>query len=135
MVKLSSVRLDHEKELGIGVDYGAGIRFQIARWGSPRVQRYTEDLLKKFRSLLSDPHSMAAKQCVDNMIRLTAANRVLVGWENVDDDNGNPIPFSREKALETFEDPAYADILDFVVGVAKNGATYRVETDEEDLGN
>lgn len=135
MVKLSSVRLDHEKETGIWVDYGAGMRFKIARWGSPRVQRYMDDLRRKFRSLLADPGSTAAKQCVDNMIRLTVANRVCVDWAEVDNDDGAPIPHSPEEVLRVVEDPAHVPILDFIVSVAQNETTYRVETDEADLGN
>ncbi len=136
MAKLTTLRLDSDKSLsGIWVDYGLGIRFRIARWGSPRVQSYLGEMQSQRRADLIDPKSARARKVGEEMVRRTLAFRVLTGWENIEDDAGEPIPFSGEKAYEILSDPAYEEIADFVTRVAHDAEAFRVQIESEDLGN
>lgn len=135
MVKLSSVRTDHAKESGIWAEYGAGMRFKIARWNSPRVQRYFDDLKRSHRAEMVDPTSESSQRCIQSLIRKTVTNRVLVDWDEVDDEDGNAVVFSHETASQTLDEPSYFTVLDFILSVSQNEASYRVQADEADLGN
>ena len=135
MAKLSSVKSNVKKsEEGIWTPFESGIEFLIARMGNPK---YTKLLAK-----LSRPHhrklrgSRGASSDLENdLTKQAVAKTVLVGWRNLDDEDGNPIPYSQEKALEIISDPAYIEVYNFVLATAGDFQAFREEDQAESLGN
>lgn len=70
----------------------------------------------------------------DRIVSRAIAKTILLGWKNIDDDEGKPLPYSKEKALEWAEDPAYTR---FFRAVEKEADALAVERagDNRDLGN
>jgi hypothetical protein len=56
-------------------------------------------------------------------------------WKNIDDGKGKDIPYSKEKALEFFENPELEDFFDFIVLVANQKENYRKKVNEESAKN
>lgn len=64
-----------------------------------------------------------------------AAATVLLDWRNLEGDDGQPVPYSREKALEILRDPSLWQFRQAVLDFAQHGVAYRKEAEEAALGN
>jgi len=134
MAKITEIRTDMEKaENGVLVDYAAGIKLRIASINGAKY--------KKHRSRLLKPHlrqvrtkKLSADEVLE-IIKPAVANHVLVGWENLEDEAGNEIPYTPEKALEFLKDPTLSDLYNFVLEIAGENEVYRHELTEEAEGN
>lgn len=123
---------------GIIVEYGMNsqkkpISFRLARAGGSN-SRYTKRLeirLKPYRRQLQN-ESMDTKQ-LEQIVREVTAETVLLGWENVEDENGKPLEFNYENSLKLFTDlpDLYADLQ----AQSQRSALYRVEVLEGDAKN
>ena len=69
------------------------------------------------------------------MLKPAAAKYLLLDWKNVEDANGNPVPYSSEKALEFFNNPALKDLYDFVLEMAGEVGNFLQEQHEESVKN
>ena len=63
------------------------------------------------------------------------AHTIVLGWRNLEDDNGNSIPYSPEKALEFLKDPEMLDFYNWVLLTANNAELFRKQFDAESEGN
>ena len=73
-------------------------------------------------------------QKLERMTKTAAAEHILVGWKNLEDDEtGQNVPYSKEKALELFESnyQFYKEILD----MAADLQTEENEDEDEQVGN
>ena len=125
---LSTLKTDPEKEeRGIWVDWAHGMRLKIAHVSTPRYQAAS---LKLFRraSPLPDPED-------DHAFKLLAvpatARHILLDWENVDDEEGNPLPYTPEVGERYLRE--IRTLRDFVTIVSLQDFRYRVM--EEVSGN
>lgn len=134
MAKLKSIKADATKVLGgVWVDYEAGVRLLVARMGNPAFEAFVRSKqrgnVRGFRAKrISDAEAEA-------ITKEAAAAHILVGWENIEGDDGQPIAYSPAKALEFFNDPALADLYQFVLVQAADASAYKLEADEEARGN
>ena len=124
MVSIESVKTDLSKEIeGVWVEYEGGISLKIARLNNPVHKEVVEKLsaphMKGFRA-----HTIP-QETRDKISKKAVAETILLDWKNIDDADGNPIPYSREKALEFFENPELADFYDYVVIVSNQKENYR----------
>lgn len=134
MAKLSALASDLEKEVkGIRVHYEMGIYVIVARSGNPKYREKLAELLDPHREAISD--GSAPPDLYDNLLKQARSECILLGWENIDDDEGNPIPYSAANALAIFMDPRYKDFYRFVIQVADNGLNYRAKLIKEMEGN
>lgn len=130
MAKLNAIATDMEKaESGVWLGYDSGIEIKVARWGNKKHQQYTQQLLKPHLSVVRGKN--AEPTLLDDIDRQAAAKYVLLDWKNIQDDNGLDIPYSAEKALEIFRDPAFEDFYRFVVSVSMNRENYRLDLQKD----
>lgn len=104
-----------------------GMKFLIA---SSRKKAFLDafaDVQRRFPGvLLKTPDA-------DKAYWKAVAEHLLLNWEGVDDDAGNPLPYSVKAAAHLLEtEPLF---LEFVVGCANKEAFFLAENEEEDLGN
>ncbi len=134
MAKLSSIKMDLTKSAeGIWQDYAAGIRLLVACLSNPAYAQYL--------TLLQRPHLRQIRAgTLDNSVAATltkkaVARHILLGWENIEDDTGKPIPYSEQKAFEIISDPAYSDLYNFVLETAVSAELFRAEVQEDSAKN
>jgi len=124
VAKLSSLKIDHEKvNKGVLCEFADGVKFLIAR--------KPNDAFEEFMHKEIEPHLASIRAGVfdnelDKQITKKAyAHTVLLGWEGLEDDKGNPVEYSPEKAFEILNDPDYEDIYRFVVIMSNSQNLYR----------
>jgi hypothetical protein len=134
MGKLSSVKMDIKKVAdGIWQDYRAGMRLLIAHINNPA---YAQCLTALQRPYLRQIRTGTLENSIATALTCKAvAKHILVGWENVNNDDGNPIPYSSDKAFEIISDPAYSELYNFVLETAVNAELYRAEVQEDSAKN
>lgn len=88
---------------GIVVDYG-DFRFRIARAGgaNTRFQKTLAARIRPFRRAIDAGAITDAD--ADKILHGVFVDSVLLGWEDVTDEHGNPLEFTRENALKLFSD-------------------------------
>lgn len=62
-------------------------------------------------------------------------NQALLGWENLEDENGQPVPYSKEQAKVYLTDPAYRAFYDAALYAATIVGEEQAEADKADEGN
>lgn len=94
---------------GIELDYGknskgAPIRIRIARAGgaNKRFAKVLDRLLRPYKRQLANDQ-LSDDVAKDVMIQ-AYADAVVLGWEGVEDREGNPMSFSRENVVKLFTD-------------------------------
>jgi hypothetical protein len=118
---------------GVWVEHELGFKFKIRRMPNPEYnrmrQRLMQPLLRKSRrrTVDLDATEMILKKCV--------AHTVLVDWDEVDDDNDKPIPFSHEEAERLLIDPSFQDLYDFLLEEAQDLANFTAEAREDEAKN
>lgn len=123
---------------GILVQYGLDskgqpVRFKIARAGGANkaFTRQLERVTKPYRRQIQA--GSLDNDLGDRLYRDVFVDTVLLGWENVEGPDGQPLPFNRENAIKLFTDlpDLFADLRE----QAGNIALFREVVLEEDLGN
>ena len=124
MGRLSQIRNDVDAMVhGVWVPFEAGIRLKIARlWNEQHARCMAKLNDEKMDRLRSDKDK---KQAERDIMRESVARTILLDWENLEDDDGQAIPYSADKALELFNDPRYRDFYDFVIETAMQRHLYR----------
>lgn len=123
---------------GILLEYGVAsngqpITIRIARAGgsNAQYQKRMEVLVKPYRRQIQT-ETIDSKQ-VEKLIRQVYAETVVLGWENVEDAEGNPLTFSKENCLKLFDD--LPDLFLDIQEQAQRAALYRAEIREAASGN
>jgi len=128
---------DLEKE-GIVLEYGFNskglpIGIRVARAGGSNAQysKRMEIKVKPFRRQIQT--ESIDKKLLEKLIMEVFCETVVLGWENVEDREGNPLPFSYEAAVKLFTDlpDLFADVQD----AAQKASLFRAEILEGVAGN
>jgi len=123
---------------GIILEYGPNSKgqpmaFRIARAGGANdaYNKRLEAMSRKHRRKIQN--DMLESKELQEMIKEVVVDTVLLGWENIEDRNGNDLPFTRENALKLFKElpDLYADINE----QANRVALFRIAVREEDAKN
>lgn len=134
MAKLSRVKIDAKRAVeGVWHTYAEGIEVRVARMFNPNYERVVAELMK--------PHAkeyragrLSNEQMED--VRVQAiARTVLLDWKNVEDDDGQPMPYTPERGLAVLRDPGYVDLLAFISAKAGDWESYRLSVQEDAKGN
>lgn len=126
-----------EKE-GVLIAYGlnskgATTAFRVARAGGSNVK-----FLQAMEAAMK-PHrrAMAAgtmdRKLLNKLVREVYCRTVVLDWENVEDADGNDLPFAYDNALKLFTD--LPDLFDDLCGQSQDQAIFRQSLREDDAGN
>lgn len=105
------------EQQGILVEYGTNskeqpITFRVARAGGANASynRQIEVKLKPYRKQIQT--DSLERSILDRVVKDAFVEYVVLGWDGVEDEAGNPLPYSKENASKLFTDlpDLYADI-------------------------
>lgn len=130
---------DNLERTGILLQYGVNerngepITIRVARAGGSNSAylKKIEAKVKPFRRQIQN--ETIEKPVVDKMLRETYAESVVLGWENVDDKQGNPLPFTVQNCIQLFEE--LPDLFTDVQEQAQKAALFRADVLEADSKN
>lgn len=119
-------------ELGLN-QRGEMAALRIARAGGANVafSKLVEQKLK--------PHKRAVqtdsldKAVADNIMKDVYASTVVVGWENMEDENGEPLEFTKDNVLKVLND--LPDLWADVQATSLKASLYREQVREADAKN
>ena len=124
MANINRIKTDCEKEAnGVWVDFSLGIRLKIARARNPAYRELMNKLVEPNRQDIRDDEVDA--EVLLEILKEVRSKTILLDWENIDDAEGNPIPYSSGKALEFFKDPELKDFYTFVFVTSENMENYK----------
>ena len=134
MTKLSILKTDTDlREQGYEFCYALDFYITVSCMPNPQVTEYvrkrTNILRRGARSRELDGEQLM------QVTREAMAKHVVLDWRGLEDDEGQPIDYSWQKALEIFGDPDCQDIYSVISEVAANQANFRKDEEEESLGN
>lgn len=120
-----------EKE-GIVLDYG-DFKIKVARAGGANAafQKALTAKVRPYKRQLDAgtiPDDVAEKLFLD-----VYAEAVVLGWEGVTDENGKPLPYSKENAVKLFSD--LPDLFRDVQNQAAAISNFRAEVTEDTIKN
>ena len=144
MPKLSLLRSDLEKEEnGIWENYeipGCEVKIEclIARIGNRKYNQYVQEQMQEYleaHPALAAPGQRIPADAIADMQKKAVAKHVLLDWNNVDDDDGKPLPYTWEVGLATLENGEYHDFNNWLHIVAGSKESYRREADTDAVKN
>lgn len=134
-MKLTDFATDKNKEVnGVWFDLGDDTKVLVAR---ARNTKYLAELrlrMKPYQNRISrnDP-SMEA--IAEKILTQVVARTILLGWENLRDQDNNPIEYSIEKCEEILGNPKFKDFRDLIETLSEDMSSYKEEVKQEMLGN
>lgn len=134
MVKLSLVKTDADLETnGIWVEWELGIRLRIARAGNRAFDTKFQALQEPYLNGVRANTLPAA--VAEELLKEAVAETILLEWGNLEGDDGEPLPYSAQQALEFFNDEALRDLYKFVLVTSQTHSHYRVKLDDDAAKN
>lgn len=120
-------------EYGTAEENGEPIRFKIARAGgsNKNFEKTMERLTKGIRRQIAN--DIAEDEQVLKVMRRVYAESVILGWENVFDQDGKPLTFNVENCIQLFED--LPDLFQDIQAQARTMALFRKANLETAAGN
>lgn len=123
---------------GLFLEYGNNskgepVRIRIARAGGANVQyrKRMEALTKPIRKQIAN--ETADVEQLRAIVRQVFAETVVLGWEGVEDREGNALTYSTANVVKLFTD--LPDLFDDVQEQAQRLALFRAEVQESDAKN
>jgi hypothetical protein len=71
----------------------------------------------------------------DGVMREVIAQHVLLGWEGLEDESGEPLAYSQAEAVKLLADPTMHRLVQWLETAASSAEVYRVERLERDRKN
>lgn len=134
MANIELIKTDVDKETnGVWVDFALGIRLKIARARNPKYTEFLRNLVEPKRQDIRDD-KMDIEDFSDLLLKVRAKT-ILLDWENLEDEIGNQIPYSYEKALELFRNPELKDFYKFVTTIAEDADQFKKDLTKESEKN
>lgn len=115
------------EEDGVWIDIGEGASLKVARIGNPRYRKALRAATK--------PHARSIRMGIlpqDQIEELelnVIADTILLDWKGIEDDNGDPIEYNRENALQLLQN--LRDFRALVLDIAQEQQAFRREEQEE----
>ena len=132
-------KTDDEKEKsGVPVTYGpnddGSVPTFIVRRRGPTNQQYAKQLTRETEPYRRQMELNTLDEMVSRAILMKVfVETVLVGWSNVQDQNNQPIVFSRENALSLFR--TLPELYDDLLAQSAKLSLFRSETAEQERKN
>lgn len=122
---LAGLKVDEEKaKNGIWVDYIHGVRFLIGRAGSVAYNKQLSNSWKEHENALQ-ADTPEAEELGQRLVAEAVANNELLDWTGVVDEEGNELPYSKEKAVEYL---LIDEVFDFVKSHSAKRENWRVSS-------
>lgn len=124
MAKIGTMMSDSKKESdGVWLRYrDTDVKMRIARIGNPRFEAEQRRLKREAREQ-HDGGELSERQARD-IIAPAVAEFIVLDWENLENEDGSKIPYSREKCVELLRNPELHDLYDWIVASASNRDNY-----------
>lgn len=137
MAKLNALRADLKKEsAGVWERYpNSDVSVLVARLGNPKFEAQARLLRKNARLRRKAEGGEITESEAQQAIAPAVAQHILLGWKNLEGDDGKPIEYSPARALELLNDPTMHDFYSWILRVAGDGDLFRLEVEEELAGN
>lgn len=131
-MKISNFKTDAKAELeGVWVDIGEGGRLKIARAGNANYNQAYRDKSK--------PHWTAIRAGalpLDELLKITVAcmaEFILRGWDGIEDDAGNAVPYTVETATDYLL--TVRDFRELVTNLSEQQSLFRAVAVEDATKN
>jgi hypothetical protein len=132
MAKLNAIAVDLQKSNdGVWVDHELGYSFKIAEAGNENYMKYLRQIQKPVLARIR----IKEEGLMEDLVKQAAAKFILVDWKNIEDESGQPIPYSPEKALELFKNPALHKIYDWILEKANDFELYKQQVQTDSIKN
>jgi len=129
-----SFGLDPNKSVnGVLVDYEEGARLLIASSRNPKYREEIRRGMEPHLQRLRRGRKGALMRITEEVQMDAASKHLLLGWEEIVDEEGNPETYTPEIGLKAFHDSM--DFFDDVMQYADDLALFQLEQTEEDLKN
>ncbi len=125
--------LDKEKNGTWILDRASGVSFLIAYIDRNPDFQETLRVAVEQRKVLFNVKELNEDQHLD-AFREAVAKTILLDWKDLTE-NGQPVPYSWEKAYEWFKDPEMWRLPDFIVAESRKESNFRKELVEGQVGN
>lgn len=134
MARLSSLKADSRKEVeGVWMSWEHGVSLLIARLNNPGFQAHVRKATRSKTKAIRQ--GSISDEEMERVSLEAIAHHVLLGWKNIEDDDGNPLEYSPETALELLSDPGLRDLYQFVLTQSNERELYRQEVEDDSKGN
>lgn len=137
-MKLSSIKVNSAAINGgawVPVPWLDGVRFKVRGLENTGYQKRRADLIRE-AMLQAKTEGTPADQVITINQEIEAfVERLLIDWEGLTDDDGNPIQCTPEAALGYFKDPDLIDLWNAAYWASQQVRNAKVEALEEDKGN
>lgn len=131
-MRLSNFAVDSKKaNEGTWVQVGEGLEILIARLGNEKYKKFLRSAGKGL-SVQVRTGNMNLEQAAE-LQKLAVANTVLLGWKGLEGDDGKPVEYSVQKAVELFN--THQDFYDLVVEYANDASMFKAQVQEDARGN
>lgn len=129
---------ENVEKTGIVLEYGdntkgkpIGIRIARAGGANAQYQKLMEARVKPYRRQIQN--ETIEKALIDKILRQVYAETIVLGWENVEDENGKELPFNVENCIKLFED--LPDLFQDIQEQSQRAALFRQAILEADSKN
>lgn len=133
-IKIDSARAEQGDWVGDLPDCG-DLRLKVRGVRNSDARRLRQKLLASVPRDQTERGGMLKPQADDEISAKITAETILVDWANLTDENDQPIPFSKEKALELLLNPDYFVFRNAVSFAANMVADIEKNNREADQGN
>ncbi|HUV62333.1 MAG TPA: hypothetical protein VMW24_00475 [Sedimentisphaerales bacterium] len=134
MARITEIMADMEKvEKGRWVDYAADIKLLVANINSSDYREARQRILRPHQRGIRS--GMMIGEMVTDLLKPAVARHLLLGWQNLQDEKGKNLPYSADKALEFFKNPAFVDLYFFVLETAGESEMFRKAEFEDSTKN
>jgi hypothetical protein len=132
MARLSDFKVDPVKESeGVWVELNDGLALLIAGAENPAYRKYRQKLLH--------PHirELRTKQLstdeLEDLTKRAMARCILLGWRNLEEDDGTPIEYSEANSLKILRESR--ELFTLVSEIARDQDRFRRELNKESEKN
>ena len=103
--------------------------------GSSNSPDYLKESAQLIRDRLAEIRNDGTGKVERETLLPAIAKHLLLGWENIDDEKGNPIPYSYESALKILSTPELYHLCDYVRVQAEIISNFRKKPFEDSRKN
>lgn len=111
------------------------IEVQVRSIRSEQVRKVRQRAQRKYERLLPSQKWRFTPEQEDKIAEEVIVDAVLINWRNIEDENGRPLPYSRELARQLVTDPEMVVFREDIMTAAGLDETFRRELAEEIAGN
>jgi hypothetical protein len=118
---------------GVVVDFGDAGAFRIARAGgaNQRFHRRMATLTKPHRQSIN--LGTISQDVLDEITRTAYAETIIIGWERVTDEAGQPLTFSKDNCMKLLAD--LPELFGQIIGASQRVAYFKQEMNEAAVKN